>query len=123
MATRFDRVKKRSKRHIRLRKKISGIPERPRLSVFRSAKHIYAQAIDDANGKTIASAATYEKEIRGKLSSYFGNRESAAVIGKIVAERLIKLGVNQVIFDRGGNRYHGRVKALADGAREGGLKF
>jgi large subunit ribosomal protein L18 len=114
---------KRRRRQFRIRKKIRGEAERPRLSVFRSAKHIYVQAVDDQAGRTLASASTYEKEIREKLKSYTGNRDSAVLVGKSIAERLTKLGVSKAVFDRGGNRYHGRVKALADSAREGGLQF
>jgi len=114
---------KRRRRQFRIRRKIQGEAERPRLAVFRSARHIGVQAVDDLAGRTLASASTYEKEIREQLKSYPGNRESAALVGKSLAERLVKLGVSKAVFDRGGNRYHGRVKALADGAREGGLQF
>ena len=95
---------------------------RARLSVFRSSKQIYAQIIDDAAGKTLASASSLEKELRKDLKSG-GDSAAASVVGKLLAERAIKAGVSEVIFDRGGYLYHGRVKALADGAREGGLKF
>ena len=95
---------------------------RPRLSVFRSDKNIYAQIIDDANGRTLAAASTLEKDVRGSLKNG-ATSEAAAVIGKLIAERGVKAGVAEVIFDRGAYIYHGRVKALADAAREGGLQF
>jgi large subunit ribosomal protein L18 len=95
---------------------------RPRLSVFRSDKNIYAQIIDDANGRTLAAASTLEKDVRGSLKSG-GTSEAAAAIGKLIAERGVKAGVADVVFDRGAYIYHGRVKALADAAREGGLQF
>ena len=102
------------------RKKVEGTPERPRLSVFRSGKHIYAQVIDDAAGKTLAAASTLDKELKGKTAA---TREGAAAVGKALAERAKKAGVSRVVFDRGGFLFHGRVKALADAAREGGLEF
>lgn len=122
MAKHEARAAKRRKRQFRIRRKISGIADCPRLSVFRSTRHICVQAIDDLSGKTLASASTYEKELREQMK-YTGNKDSAAVVGKSIAERLSKLGVSKVIFDRGGNRFHGRVKVLADSAREAGLKF
>ena len=100
-----------------LRRSANG---RPRLSVFRSSKHIYAQVIDDAAGKTVASASTLDKDLKGKGAS---TREGAAAVGKAIAERSKKAGVSSVVFDRGGFLFHGRVKALADAAREGGLEF
>ena len=109
----------RMKRHNRVRGKISGTPERPRLSVFRSENHIYAQVIDDVAGNTLVSASTVEKSFEGNGS----NIEAAKKIGALVAERALQKGIEEVVFDRGGYIYHGRVKALADGAREGGLKF
>ena len=109
----------RTKRHARVRGKISGTAERPRLSVFRSENHIYAQVIDDVAGNTLCSASTVEKGFEGTG----GNCEAAAKVGKTIAERALAKGIETVVFDRGGNIYHGRVKALADGAREGGLKF
>ena len=105
--------------HKRIRKKISGSPERPRLAVFRSLKHIYAQVIDDANGRTIASASSNEKGV----DFDGGNIGGAKTVGKLVAERAKEKGINTVVFDRGGYLYHGRVKALADAAREAGLEF
>ncbi len=106
-------------RHKRIRGKISGTPERPRLSVFRSEKHIYAQIIDDVNGVTLASASSVEKGFEGPGS----NKEAAKKVGKTVAERALEKGIDTVVFDRGGYIYHGRIQELADGAREGGLKF
>jgi len=105
-------------RHTRLRKKVAGNPERPRLAVFRSLKHIYAQIIDDAQGVTLASASSQEKELSAK-----GNREGAKAVGAALAQRAKSAGVSQVVFDRGGFRYHGRVASLAKGAREAGLEF
>ena len=107
------------KRHKRVRAKISGTPERPRLSVFRSEKNIYAQIIDDVAGNTLVSASSVEKDFEGSGS----NKEAAKKVGRLVAERAIAKGIEEVVFDRGGYIYHGRVKELADGAREGGLKF
>lgn len=96
--------------------------DRPRLSVFRSGKHIYAQVINDAEGKTVAAASSIEKDVRGKVKNG-GTVDAAGEIGKLVAERAVAQGVKEVVFDRGGYRYHGRVKALAEAAREGGLAF
>jgi len=104
--------------HTRIRKKVSGTAERPRLAVFRSLNHIYAQVIDDVNGKTLAAASTTEKDLKGKTG---GNIEAAQTIGKTIAERAQAAGVSQVVFDRGGYVYHGRVKALLDATREAGL--
>ena len=109
----------RVRRHQRVRGKISGTAERPRLSVFRSENNIYAQIIDDVAGKTLCSASTVEKGFEGNG----GNCEAAAKIGKLIGERAVAAGITEVVFDRGGNVYHGRVKALAEGAREGRLKF
>lgn len=109
----------RIKRHKRVRSKISGTPECPRLCVFRSAKHIYAQVIDDVSGKTLVSASTVEKD----FDVYGGNKDAAKKVGALVAERALKAKIENVVFDRGGFVYHGRVQALAEGAREGGLKF
>ena len=109
----------RLKRHKRVRAKISGTPEMPRLNVFRSEANIYAQVIDDVNGVTLASASSLDKAIEG----YGGNIAAATAVGKLVAERATAKGIETVVFDRGGYLYHGRVKALAEGAREGGLKF
>ena len=119
MIKRIDSNKQRIKRHRRLRFKVSGTPERPRLSVFRSLSNIYAQVIDDTNGVTIAAASSVEKD----FGIYGGNKEAAKKVGKLVAERAAAKGVSNVVFDRGGYVYTGRVQALAEGAREGGLQF
>ena len=119
MINRPDTRTQRMKRHKRIRGKISGTAERPRLSVFRSEKHIYAQLIDDVAGKTLVSASSVEKGFEGLGS----NKEAARKVGKTVAERAVKAGIEEVVFDRGGYIYHGRVQELAEGAREGGLKF
>lgn len=119
MIKRPDTRGQRIKRHSRVRSKISGTAERPRLSVFRSESNIYAQIIDDAAGVTLASASTVEKVFEGNGS----NCEAAKKIGAVIAERALQKGIEEVVFDRGGYIYHGRVKALAEGAREGGLKF
>jgi len=117
-----ERRLSRLRRHRRVRKRLSGTPDRPRLAVFRSLRHIYAQVIDDAAGRTLASASTMEPEVRGKVGGT-SKREQAQVVGRVVARRAQDVGIGAVVFDRGGFRYHGRVKALADGAREGGLEF
>lgn len=122
MIKREDRRESRLVRHKRIRKKISGTPEKPRLSVYRSEKHIYAQIIDDVNGRTLVAASTVEKALREKLQKTW-NVDAAKEVGKLVAERAIAKGIKDVVFDRGGFKYHGRVKALADAAREAGLKF
>ena len=109
----------RLKRHKRVRAKVFGTPERPRLNVFRSEKNIYAQVIDDVNGVTLASASSLDKAIEG----YGGNIAAATAVGKLVAERAKAKGIDTVVFDRGGYLYHGRVAELAEGAREGGLEF
>lgn len=118
-----SRAERLQKRKFRIRQKVSGSPGKPRLSVFRSAKHIYVQAIDDLAGKTLASASTLDKEVRPAITGYTGNTTAAGVVGKAIAQRLIQLGIQHAVFDRGGNRYHGRIKAVADGAREAGLKI
>ena len=119
MINRPDTRAQRMKRHSRVRSKISGTPERPRLSVFRSENNIYAQIIDDVAGSTLVSASTVEKGFEGNGS----NIEAAKKIGALVAERALQKGIEEVVFDRGGYIYHGRVQALAEGAREAGLKF
>ena len=106
--------------HKRIRRKIAGSAEQPRLAVFRSLKHIYAQVIDDQSGRTLASAGTNEKALG---IGYGGNAAAATLVGKQIGERAAKAGIKQVVFDRGGHLYHGRVKALADAAREAGLEF
>ena len=112
----------RKRRHRRVRMKISGTAERPRLNVFRSLDHIYAQVIDDKAGQTIVSASTVDKALRSQFDEK-SKREQAKLVGEALAERAKDAGVKTVVFDRGGFIYHGRVKALAEGAREGGLKF
>jgi large subunit ribosomal protein L18 len=110
----------RHRRHRRVRKHVTGTPERPRLAVFRSNKHISAQVIDDVGGRTIAAASSVEKDLRGTAG---GNRDAAKKVGQLLAERAKTAGVSKVVFDRGGFLYHGRVAALADAAREAGLEF
>ncbi len=112
----------RKRRHRRVRTKVSGTAERPRLNVFRSLNHIYAQVIDDVEGKTLVAASTLEKEVATKISGKT-KKDQAALVGSTIAERAKSAGIDLVVFDRGGYRYHGRVKALAEAAREGGLKF
>ena len=119
MIKKFDKNAQRVKRHVRVRGKISGTPERPRLNVFRSNANMYAQIIDDVNGVTLAAASTLEKDFEGAA----GNKEAARKVGQLVAERAKAKGIEEVVFDRGGYVYHGRVAALAEGAREAGLKF
>ena len=119
MVRKIDKNAMRLKRHIRVRGKISGTPECPRLNVFRSNANIYAQIIDDVNGVTLASANTLEKAFEGAT----GNSEAAKKVGLVLAERAKEKGIVEVVFDRGGYVYHGRVAALAEGAREGGLQF
>jgi large subunit ribosomal protein L18 len=111
----FDRRARRVRRSL-----AKGVQARPRLSVFRSSKHIYAQVIDDAKGHTLAAASSLEKQLRTELKTG-ADKAAAAAVGKLLAERAKKAGIDKVVFDRGGYRYHGRIKALADGAREGGL--
>ena len=118
-----SRYNRRRKRQNRIRKKVQGSSAIPRLAVFRSAKHIYVQAVDDSNGVTLAAASTMDKECREQVKGNTGNCAAAAVVGQSIAGRLKAKGIEQACFDRGGNRYHGRVKALADGAREAGLKI
>lgn len=113
----------RKRRHRRVRRHVSGTPERPRLNVFRSAMHIYAQIIDDTRGHTLASASTLDPEVKAQLSNGLKKVDEARIVGRILAQRALAQGIKKVVFDRGGYKYHGRVKALADGAREGGLEF
>ena len=117
-----DRLKGRKARHRRIRKKISGTSLRPRLAVFRSARHIYAQAIDDSAGSTLAASSTLTIQ-KSLKKTYTGNKEAAKAVGADVAKKLIEKSISTVVFDRGGFVYHGRVQALADGAREAGLNF
>lgn len=122
MITKGDKNKARQRRHLRVRKKIQGTQARPRLNVFRSSKHIYAQLIDDVSGVTIVSASTLDKELNGQIENG-GNVDAAQKVGQLVAQRAKEKGLSQVVFDRGGYLYHGRVQALADAAREAGLEF
>ena len=112
----------RKRKHDRVRKKISGTPARPRLCVYRSLSHIYAQVIDDSTGTTLVSASTLDKEVKENIS-FGGNKEGAAAVGKLAAQRALAKGIDTVVFDRGGYIYHGRVAALAEAAREAGLNF
>jgi large subunit ribosomal protein L18 len=112
----------RLRRHARVRKRLAGTPDRPRLSVYRSLQHIYAQLIDDAGGHTLASASSREPAIAETAAGH-KKTERAKVVGQMIAERARLLGIDEVVFDRGGYRYHGRVRALADAAREAGLQF
>lgn len=120
MITKQDKNAVRQKRHTRVRAKLSGTSARPRLNVYRSNKHIYAQVIDDLKGVTLVSASTLDKELNLESSS---NIEAAQKVGELVAKRAVKKGVSEVVFDRGGYLYHGRIQALADSARENGLQF
>ena len=119
MVNKADTNKARLNRHRRVRGKVTGTAERPRLNVFRSAKNIYAQIIDDVAGVTHAAASTLDKEFTGNG----GNKEAAKQVGELIAKRAAEKGITEVVFDRGGYIFHGRVKELAEGAREGGLKF
>ncbi|MGE5599401.1 MAG: 50S ribosomal protein L18 [Bacteroidota bacterium] len=123
MISQPNRRKERQRRHLRLRGKISGDESRPRLAVFRSLHHIYAQVIDDAKGVTLVSASTVDPEVRRSLNASPGGVAGARVVGAAIAQRALAKGVKRVVFDRGGHIYHGRVKALAEAAREAGLEF
>lgn len=122
MAKKLSKNDNRMKKHGRIRNKISGTPERPRLNVFRSLSNIYAQIIDDQSGNTLVAASSLDVSVKGTISKG-GNKEAANAVGKLVAEKALAKGITEVVFDRGGYVYHGRVKELADAAREGGLKF
>ena len=113
----------RKRRHVRVRAKVSGTSVRPRLNVFRSSAHIYAQVIDDIQGHTLVAASDLEQEVKDRAGNSAKKTDRAKAVGEVIAERAKSAGVEDVIFDRGGFLYHGRVKAVADGAREGGLKF
>ena len=115
-----SRTTSRARRHLRVRKKVSGSTARPRLVVTRSSRHVFVQVVDDTAGRTLASASTMEADIRGLSGD---KREKARKVGELVAQRAKDAGIEAVVFDRGGNRYHGRVAAIADGAREGGLSL
>lgn len=116
-----DKRAARERRHLRVRKKVAGSVECPRLNVYRSLKHIYAQVIDDVKGVTLVAASTLDPQLESL--KYGGNAEAAKAVGNLIAQRCLEKGIEKVVFDRGGNLYHGRVKALAEGAREKGLKF
>jgi large subunit ribosomal protein L18 len=118
----LTRRESKQRRHRRVRGRVIGSPERPRLAVFRSHEHIYAQVIDDTQHHTLVAASTVEPELKSSLGSG-ANRDASAQVGKLIAARLLEKGITKVVFDRGGNLYHGRVKALADAAREAGLDF
>ena len=122
MIVETSRAELRRIRHKRIRKHITGTAERPRLCVFRSSRHIYAQIIDDENGHTLVCASTLEKELRAQIKG-LRNTEQEAAIGRLIAQRALEKGIKSVVFDRGGYKYHGRVKALADASREAGLEF
>ena len=122
MFTKHDRRAARDRRHSRVRKRVTGTPQRPRLAIFRSLHHISVQLIDDTQGRTLASASTYESGLRTSLKATAGTAAAVAV-GRAIAERARQAGATTVVFDRGGYQYHGRVKALADAAREAGLEF
>ena len=122
MVSKESRQKSREKKHLRIRNRFSGTAERPRLAVFRSNNHMYAQVIDDVAGKTIVSASTLEKDIKSALKAT-DNIDAAAYIGDVVAKRAMEKGIKAVVFDRGGYIYHGKVAALADAARKAGLEF
>lgn len=119
MFKKVDKKANRQKRHLRVRKKVFGTVERPRLSVFKSEKNIYAQVIDDVNGVTLVAASSLDKDFSAKG----GNKEGAKLVGELIAKKAVAKGINEVVFDRGGYIYHGRVKELAEAAREAGLQF
>ncbi|MCY6483482.1 50S ribosomal protein L18 [Clostridium aestuarii] len=120
MFKKTDRKKARIKRHLRIRNKVSGTTERPRLAIYRSEKNIYAQIIDDIAGTTLVAASSVDKEFSGKSGS---NKEAAKIVGELIGKRAVEEGITEVVFDRGGYIYHGRIKELAESAREAGLKF
>ena len=122
MINKPNKNKTRLRKHVRVRKKIVGTSERPRLNVFRSLKNIYVQIIDDTTGQTLVSASTLDEALKGKLA-YGGNKSAAREVGKLAGEKAIEKGIKLVVFDRGGYLYHGRIKELAEGAREAGLEF
>lgn len=122
MVSKRSRAELREKKHMRMRNRFSGTAQRPRLAVFRSNNHMYAQIIDDTVGNTLVAASTLEKEIKGELKKT-NDVEAAAYLGKVIAERAKNKGISEVVFDRGGFLYHGKIKALAEAAREAGLVF
>ena len=117
-----SRTERRQRKHERVRKRVKGTAVRPRLNVFRSSKHIYAQIVDDDLGQTLTAASSLSKELKGQLKTG-ANKAAAKAVGKLIAQKAIQKNINLVVFDRGGYLYHGRIKELAEGAREGGLKF
>lgn len=117
-----EKIRKRTRRHLRIRVKVIGTSERPRLSVCRTLKNIYCQIINDLDGRTLASASTQSPDIRSQIP-YGGNVKAAEIVGKKIAEEAIKMGIAKVVFDKGGNKYHGRIKALAESARKHNLSF
>ena len=117
-----SRTKIREKKHLKIRNRFSGTPERPRLSVFRSNSHMYAQIIDDTVGNTLVAASTLDKDVKGQVE-FTDNIEAATVLGKVIAQKALDKGIKTVVFDRGGFIYHGKVQALAEAAREAGLEF
>lgn len=123
MKAEVDRKKQRHKRHMRARRKLVGTPERPRLAVFISLNHVYTQVVDDWAEETLISAATVEDDVAAECGDSTSNAEAAAVVGRIIAERALDEGIEKICFDTGGRKYHGRVKALAEAAREAGLDF
>lgn len=123
MRTVINKRAERKRRHARLRKRVFGTAERPRLAVYRSHQHIYAQIINDEQGHTLVAASTLEPEVKGNGDEYFGNADAARKIGERIAQKAREKGIETVVFDRGGNKYHGRVAALAEAAREAGLQF
>ena len=122
MVSKINRKFERARRHKRVRKNLSGTPEKPRLCVFRSSKNISCQIVDDENNKTLVSASSLDKELKAEIENG-GNKDAAKKVGEAIAKRALAKGIEEVAFDRGGFLYHGRVKELAEGAREGGLKF
>lgn len=123
LSQKLDRKSARIKRHRRVRKKITGVPECPRLCVFKSLKHIYAQIIDDYNGITLVAASTLSSDIRDKVTNSSKNIQAAKLVGELIGRKAIEKNITKIVFDRGGYLYHGKVKALADAVREAGLKF
>ncbi len=117
-----EKLRKRTRRHLRIRRKVNGNEDRPRLSVYRSLKHIYCQIINDIEGRTLVAVSTQTPEIRSQLP-YGGNVKAAELVGKKVAEEALKIGIAKVVFDKGGYKYHGRIKALAESARKNNLSF
>jgi len=122
MIKQLDKKALRRKRHLRVRKKVKGTPEKPRLTVFKSQKHIYAQIIDDTKGNTLVSASTTQKQLKEKLEKTW-DENAAQEVGKLIAEKAKEKDITEIVFDRSGYKYHGKVKALAEAAREMGLKF